>query len=165
MNFDFFAVPKAFICPFTSSICCWCRAKLSNLIVKSLILMKPHLVSCPQVGIFQQGLISSSFDRRAKSLPSQSFWRKNPCSVSPTLLFHFELYWIFLFLQICRRCFNFLPSISSTFYACVFVWNFSAKNFKTKTQFCNFWSQNFVQKMFILKTDGIDSYCQFNQHF
>jgi hypothetical protein len=46
-------------------------------------------VSGPQVGVFQQGLILPNFVPRAKSLPAQSFWRKNHCSVSPTLL-HFE---------------------------------------------------------------------------
>jgi len=38
-------------------------------------------------------------------------------------------------------------SISSTFYACFFANVLGPKNFKPKTQLCNFWHQNFAQKI------------------
>jgi len=37
-------------------------------------------------------------------------------------------------------------SISPTFYAYLFVNILAPKNFKPKTQLCNFWHQNFLQK-------------------
>jgi len=50
-----------------------------------------------------------------------------------------------------NKLITWMESISSTFLRARFSRYFGAKNFKPKTQLCNFWRKNFVQKNARLK--------------
>jgi len=58
------------------------------------------------------------------------------------------------------------PSISSTFYMRLFhtkVFSTAFSGNKPKTQLCNFWRQNFVQKFCAKNVDEIDTRCRIHK--